>query len=157
MNSVAIQFAFEMLRASRKNVINLLKEYSIEEINRIPDGFSNNLVWNLGHLVVTQQLLCYSLAGVPPLVTTEQINAYRKGTKPTEFVDEAAFQELIELSEKCIQQTEIDFQNGILGAFPQPYMTSYGIELASSEKAILFCNAHEGLHYGYCLALRKMI
>jgi len=38
--------------------------YTLEQLNKIPEGFSNNLIWNIGHIIVTQQVLIYKLSNL---------------------------------------------------------------------------------------------
>jgi len=39
----------------------MITPFSLEQLNKIPEGFNNNLIWNIAHCVVTQQLLCYKV------------------------------------------------------------------------------------------------
>lgn len=149
-------YNFEVLKVTRNNMLKKFDGLSIEELNRIPQGFSNNLIWNFGHVIATQQILCYSLSGNRPLVSNEIIEAYRKGTKPEGFVSAEAYKELIKLSETTIQQMEKDYAAGLFKAY-QTYTTSYGTTLSDIQEAIIFNNVHEGLHYGYCIALKKAV
>lgn len=34
-------------------------KYNLEQLNKIPPRFSNNLIWNIGHLIIIQQALIY--------------------------------------------------------------------------------------------------
>jgi hypothetical protein len=149
-------YALEILKITRNNIQNTFDGLSIEELNRIPEGFNNNLIWNFGHVVATQQLLCYGLSGNKTFVSAEIIDAYRKGTKPTGFVSEETYKELIELSEAALNQMEKDYASSLFKEY-KSYATSYGTTLSDIEEAIMFNNVHEGLHFGYCIALKKVI
>jgi len=48
---------FDITRKSRKLLSQFLEDYTLEQLNAIPEGFSNNLIWNLVHIVVVQQML----------------------------------------------------------------------------------------------------
>ena len=48
----------EMLIAYRKTSLKVLSGLSMVALNTIPPGFNNNLIWNFGHVVVSQQTLC---------------------------------------------------------------------------------------------------
>ena len=56
---------FRIWETSRGLYKNFLDNYSLEQLNTIPSGMSNNLIWNLGHVVVSQQKLVYALSGLP--------------------------------------------------------------------------------------------
>ena len=69
---------FKIWETSRKIYLKLIESYSIEQLNKIPEGFSNNLIWNLGHIIVSQQGLVYRLSGLPVNVSEEITNKYKK-------------------------------------------------------------------------------
>ena len=51
---------------------------------------------------------------------------------------------------------ESDYSNTIFSNY-NSYTTSYNITLSSIEEAIQFNNVHDGLHFGYIMALKKVI
>jgi hypothetical protein len=133
-----------------------LENYTLEQLNAIPDGFSNNLIWNIAHIVVTQQLLVYKLSGLPTMVSDEMIEKYRKGTKPEHIVTQAEVDEIKSLLFATIDQTEVDFENKIFKNFDE-YPTSTGFVLKSAKDAMIFNNFHEGLHLGILMSIRKFV
>ena len=82
MSQLSTSYLFELLKATRKNILKTHEGLSIEQLNLTPEGFNNNLIWNFGHVIATQQILCYSLSGNKAFVSNDLIEAYRKGTKP---------------------------------------------------------------------------
>ena len=52
-----MQYHLDIIKQTRANIIKMTEAQSLEMLNQIPEGFNNNLVWNLGHVIVTQQLL----------------------------------------------------------------------------------------------------
>ena len=76
---------FEILLITRKNVLNSIKDLSIEALTKIPKGFNNNIIWNAAHNLATQQLLVYKLSGQSPVIPGELIDKYRKGTSAPAF------------------------------------------------------------------------
>ncbi len=148
--------AFDILRTSRSLVLKYTKDLSLAQLHTIPEGFSNNMIWNMAHLVVTQQLLHYKLAGLQCLVEDELIEKYRKGTAPSEELTQEEVDVLYELLEGLPETLAEDYASGIFEHYT-PYMTSTGFELKDIESAISFNNFHEGLHVGTLLALRKFV
>jgi len=51
----------EALRQTRHNLLKTVEAYTIDEMNVDPEGFNNSLLWNLGHVWVTQKMLHYGL------------------------------------------------------------------------------------------------
>ena len=151
-----MEFAFTVLRQTRENVLGVLDSHSLEELNTIPDGFSNNLIWNSTHIAVTQQLLVYGLSGLPLLIPAEVVTAYRKGTRPEGAVTAEEAEQVKAWLRELPDQTMSDIREGKFQQF-RSYDTSYGVALNSLEEAIAFNNSHEALHLGYMMSLRKAI
>ncbi|CAM4041687.1 DinB family protein [Flavobacterium branchiophilum] len=151
-----MQESFKITQTSRKILASILEQYTVEQLHKIPDGFSNNLIWNIGHVIVTEQLLVYKLSGLPMMVTDEMIEKYRKGTKPSEEITENEVKLLQELLFATINQTQKDFENDVFKNY-QEYPTSTGFVLQNVKDAIAFNNLHEGIHLGIILGLRKFI
>ena len=147
---------FEILLITRKNLLNSIKDLSIDELTKIPNGFNNNIIWNAGHNLATQQLLVYKLSGQSPVIPGELIEKYRKGTSAPKNVSENEINEIKGLlisSAKLMQQ---DYDSGLFTEYSE-YTASYNITLSSTEKAIAFNNVHEGFHFGYIMALKRAI
>jgi hypothetical protein len=147
---------FEVNRTSRKMLSSYFENYTLEQLNTIPEGFSNNLIWNLGHVVVTQQLLVYKLSGLPMAVSDAMVEKYRKGTKPEHDVTQEEADQLKALLFRTVDQLEADYNNGVFVNY-QEYPTSTGFVLQSAKGAIEFNNFHEGLHIGIMMSIRKFI
>jgi len=148
--------AFKVLHKSRELVLKRIEGLSLEQLHKIPDGFSNNIAWNVAHLVVTQQLLHYKLSGLDCLIAEDLIEKYRKGTVPTKEFTQEEFTEIKTLLASLPNTLEKDFNSGIFKTY-QEYRTSTGFVLTDIETAIQFNNFHEGLHLGVIMALTKLV
>ena len=148
---------FNLHLATRVKLLQYLEKLSIEKLSLIPNKFSNNILWNIAHCVATQQILCYKLSGLQPLVSDEFIDTYRKGTFPQggEPISEI-ITNLKEILISTQKQLKTDYHNGIFTSF-QPYATSYGFELMNIEDAIQFNNTHESMHLGVVIALNYFV
>ena len=151
-----MQQTFEITRISRKIVTQFLENYTLEQLNIIPDGFKNNLIWNIAHIVVTQQLLVYKFSGLPMMVSDELVQNYMKGTKPEHIATQSEINEIKILLSKAIDQTKEDFDNKIFKSY-QEYSTSTGFVIKNVEDAMVFNNFHEWLHIGIMMGLRKFL
>jgi len=147
---------FNILRITRNNILNSIEELSLEQLNKIPNGFGNNIIWNVAHVLVTQQLLVYKLSGVSPRISDELIDKYKKGTIASSDVSQQEIEEIKNLFIQTVDWLEEDYTNDVFNNYTE-YSTSYNITLNSTEDAILFNNVHEGLHFGYIMAMKKMV
>jgi len=150
-----MQKQFDILNATRNNVLNSIKDLSLAQLNTVPAGFKNSIAWNVAHLVVTQQLLCYKLSGLTLTLDTGFIDRYKKGSVASDLSQEeldTVKSQLVEFSKKL----EMDYKNDLFKSFNE-YPTSYNVTLNSVEDAIQFNNIHEGLHFGYIMAMKKFL
>lgn len=147
---------FKIWKVNRRLLLNFFDGYTLEQLNKIPEGFNNNLIWNLGHIVVVQQLLVYRGSNQPMAVSMEMVNKYKSGSKPTEPVTQEEVNQIKELMESLVAKTEEDYKNGIFTTYNE-FTTSTGFHLASVQDALEFNNYHEGMHLGYMMSMRKFI
>ena len=149
---------FNILKITRNNIKNLVSSCSLAELNTIPAGFNNNLIWNYGHIIVTQQLLCYGLSGVEMYTDNELVTKYRKGSRPSDVspVSQSELDQLNDLLTLTTENIELDYKAGKFKEYKE-YTTSYNMTLKSTEDAIRFNNVHESMHLGQCILIKKFI
>jgi len=149
---------FEFIINSRKAFIHLMDGLTLEQLNEIPDGFNNNIIWNFGHIVVSTQTLCYVRTGIWADTSAVKFNDfYRKDTRPTYTVSEQEVVELKILALESIAKIKEDYANGVFLNIA-PFATStYGVEMKSIEEILITTIGHDNLHYGYAWALKKLL
>lgn len=152
-----MDFIFEVLPNTRKYLKNVLENNSLEDLNKIPKGFNNNIFWNVAHLVVSHQVLVYKLSGLPLLVSEELVEKYKKGTKPEGPVTQAEVEEIKALLFAPIEKNKEDYYNGVFKEYQEYVVVTTGNTLRSVEDALQFTVFHEGLHIGYIQALSRAI
>ncbi|WP_350286523.1 DinB family protein [uncultured Croceitalea sp.] len=147
---------FTITTQNHKILYRYLTTVSLEKLTKTPEGFNNNIWWNIAHVVVTQQLLVYGRSGLPLNISLELVNKYRKGTFPDGEPEAKEISLIKELLINLPEKTKSDYEAGIFTSY-EPYMTSPKIPLNSVEDAIAFNVFHEGLHLGTVMALAKLI
>lgn len=153
---MTMKFPFEVYRQTRKNILFYLDDLDADQINEIPKGFSNNIIWNLGHIIVTQQLLFNVNAGIDINIPADWVEKYRKGTKPSGRASLDEFKQMKEVLVSLIDQAEVDYVSGLFSNYT-PYKTSYGVQISTIEDVIRFIYAHDGFHWGIIVALKKIV
>lgn len=150
------QARISLLTAARKNIAGLCARHSSEQLNLIPDGLNNNLIWNAGHVIATMELLTYGLAGLPTPSPRSFIDRYRKGSRPD---GPASAEDLAYINEQLM--ASVDRLNTDLESLDwsnyKTYTTSFGVTLGSIDDAMAFNNMHETLHLGTMLAISKLV
>jgi hypothetical protein len=147
---------FKIWETNRHIHLGFLDKYSLAQLNTTPPGFSNNLIWNIGHIIVSQQRLVYALSGLPMNVSDELFPLYKSGSKPTGVTTQAEVEELKSLLLPLVEQTKADFAEGKFTTY-NAMTTSTGFHLASIEDAVAFNNYHEAMHLGFMMNIRKFV
>ena len=151
-----MNFTNSIAQKNRIILKRFLEEIPLEDLNKVPEGFSNNIIWNIAHIVVIHQLLIYKLSGLPMHVSEEMVSKYKNKTKPEGYVTQDEVDEINGLLESLLLQTEKDITAGIFKTYMEYTVTS-GTTLTNVQEAFEFNSYHEGVHLGYILALRKAI
>jgi len=123
---------FEILRANRALILKIIENLSIEQLNKIPEGFKNSIAWNVGHLVITQQ------------------------STPHNDVTREEFEKIKEQLIILPGSFEEDYKAGIFTNY-KSYTTSANVTLNSINDGIEFNNFHEGIHLGVIMTLKKLV
>jgi hypothetical protein len=132
---------FEITGTSRKILEQILVSHTLEQLNKIPEGFKNNLIWNIGHIVVVQQMLVYKLSGLPMMVSDELVEKYKKGSQPEQMATQADVAELQSLLFETINQTRTDFNQNLFVNY-QEFTTMSGFTLKNAQDAMAFNYYH---------------
>lgn len=151
-----METTFKIWRKNRNFYLDFFENYSLEQLNKTPVGFSNNLIWNIGHIIVAQQGLIYKSSDLPGYLSQELFDLYKPGTKPTGKTSDNEIKELKELLISLIEKTETDFYKGEFKIYNER-TTSTGFHLGSLNEALEYNNYHEGLHLGLMMNIRKFI
>lgn len=151
-----MQNIFDITLQNRKLLYKFLKETPREQLLHIPQGYRNNIWWNIAHVVVTQQLLVYKLGGQEMRVDSALVEKFKKGTVPDGTATDAEIDQVTDLLFDTMVWVREDYGNGIFKAYNE-YTTSVNITLRNVEDAIQFNLYHEGLHLGAILALLKAV
>ncbi len=146
----------EITRSSRKVMLHFIESLSLEQLNTVPPGYNNNIIWNIGHCIVVHQMLVYKLSGLPMMISDEMVNKYKRGTRPEGAADQSEVDRIKTLLFSTIDKTREDISANIFQNY-QPFTTMSGFELRDAATAMEFNNYHEGVHTGVMMSLRKFI
>lgn len=147
---------FEIHKVTRENILKCVQDLSDEQLNKIPEGFNNNILWNMGHIVSSTQRLCYANSSLPLRVPENMPLIFGKGTNPKQWEAIPDVKSVKEYLVSTVTLLEQDCEDGIFHEY-KGYLTSYGFEIKNIHDAIAFCNVHEALHFGVILTLKKLV
>lgn len=151
-----MEIEFKTTKVSRQIFNSYFEKFSLEQLNKVPQGFNNNIIWNIGHIIVSQQMLVYLGSGNQPMISQEMINLYMRGTRPERDVTQEEADEIKNLLFTTIEKSEQDYSRGLFTSYTER-KTEFGFVLSSIEDAITFNNYHEGVHLGIMMGLKKFV
>jgi len=146
----------EIIKKVRTFLLEGIKDLNIEQLNKIPAGFNNNIIWNLGHMIAVQQGICYKRSGLQAMISDEFWEKYRSGSKLAGIVDEAEINYIKQLFFTSLDQLETDYAKNIFSGYTA-WTTRYDVEIASIDDAISFIPFHEGLHSGVIGTFKRLV
>lgn len=146
----------DTLKKVRVFLLESIKDLTTEQWNKIPEGFNNNIAWNLGHLIAAQQGMCYKRANLTPHITDEFWEQYRTGSKPDRYLSADEIAKIKSLFLNTMDELNADYNKQIFGNYTA-WSTRYGVEITSIEDALKFLPYHEGLHSGVIGAFKRLV
>lgn len=153
-----MQETFKFILQTRQKFIELIDSLSVDQLNNIPTGFNNNIIWNFGHIIVSTQTLVYTRTGIRPDTAWVKYNEdYKKDTKPTRFIEKVEIDELKAIAIASIEEIRNDYENGIFGTITSFATATYGYPMDTIEEVVALTSGHDNVHYGYALAQRRLV
>lgn len=145
-----------ILTSTRGFLIHTVKDLSTAQLNTVPAGFNNNIIWNMAHLVATFERIIYLRTGIAGSVESVFAEKYKNGTKPERPAGET---EISSVKDSLISQlSQFDADYSQLKEVPyEGWKTSAGFEITSMDIAIDYLAFHEGMHTGCIIALKHLV
>jgi hypothetical protein len=137
----------------RERTLQQLEMINEETADRMPQGYSNTLRWNLGHILTVQENLCFKLIGesfeLPEAFPAFFANGTRPGdwknTPPTlDTLKSLLIQQPLRIKQKLSLRLEERLEQHFKG-------------IDRLDGVIGFSLYHEGMHTGIMMGLRKAI
>jgi hypothetical protein len=147
----------ETLAYARDYMVKLIDGLSVEQLNTIPEGFRNNLIWNLTHVIAVQQAVFYQRSNVTPHVPETIITNYNNGTFPEAQVSAEQIAQVKAWAVDTAEQFRKDYEAGAFSGFQAFTISARNIPLNNIDDALGFILYHEGMHVGYMQALKRLV
>lgn len=146
----------EIIQKPRLQLLTIIEGLTIDQLNDIPAGIKNNMIWNIGHMIAAQQGICYMRAGLPLRVDESFFLTYKPGTQPERVYTVEDLDLIKDLLFSTLNQLEADLQTDMFSNYT-PFVTRYGFEITGINDAVSFLPFHEGLHIGTVVAMKKLV
>ena len=107
----------EYLKSQRANLLLQLEKLSNDELSFIPEGSNNNILWNLGHILVIPQHYFYVVNGYTAHVEQHYIQNYMTGSHPKATDISRELKEIKELLLPTADFLKDDYEKGLFNNF----------------------------------------
>lgn len=142
---------FNQLESYRSEILSVVDAVSIEDAEKIPAGFKNNIRWNLGHIYLDQYLWIQAVTKETTDVPENFNKWFGYGTSPANFTEETPsvteLKKLLRIQPAIIKET---YGERLEEEFPQTEMGMHTI-----EQVLIRTIFHEGMHLQTILDLKK--
>jgi len=141
----------ETLENNRKVLVDLTKALNEEQLNFIPRGHNNNIIWNMGHMLVVSESLLYKTSGSKPPLHGFDINRFGRNTRPDQVFNQS---QISEISEALLRTVAI-FNDTTSGMAATDRGTNEGFVL--TQDTLQFLLFHENIHYKTVIRLIRAV
>jgi hypothetical protein len=146
------------LYITRSITEDLLKNTPEHLLDIIPPGFHNNIRWNFGHIVYTQEKLVFALSGEELSLPPSFQENFAAGTKPSE--SGTGVPQIMEIATELTKQKDRIKEYAVTRfnqTLPKPFTNQMGITFNTFNDALLFSFYHEAVHVQAIKDLTKVI
>jgi hypothetical protein len=136
-----------------------IEQLTMEQLNKIPTGFNNNIIWNMAHMVSALQAICYKRAGLTITIDEKYVAPFLTNTKPEGIVGAEEIDAIKALLISTVDQLQHDYEKNIFNVYtPSPNILSlYNISLSNIDEALDFLLYHDGFHAGSISAIKHLV
>lgn len=141
---------------STMRTLGLLETLTNEEWFPQPDGFANNIAWNVGHVLLVRQNLIFRNSGMETGLEGLE-NMYKPGSSPADWENQPDPGHLLELYKTQSERLISAVSANAFADLSYPSFEIGGKPIKSLNDAATFNLWHEGLHGGVIMSLRDAI
>jgi hypothetical protein len=140
----------------RRFSLKYLESISPDEAQVQPEGFSNHLHWQLGHLLFTQGETLFTGCGFPSPFPGYK-DYFDKGTRPEDYDSLVPdWETLMAQARRHLESLPASVADRLDRPLVQPRKLM-NVAMATAGETLPFLIAHEGEHIGHLKRLRKAV
>lgn len=147
---------FKQIEAIRNLTIKAVEGISEQTLDIVPEGFNNNLRWNLGHIYLVQEKFAFHFSGEPVQLPESFERLFARGTKPADWKEEPP---TLEVLQEMLAEQPKRIRKALLGRLDEPvtppYTTGSGVQLSTIGEFLTFTLYHEGMHFDTIKLLKR--
>lgn len=149
------QTLIDIFTFARTGLLSAFEGLTLEQINRIPAGFNNNLAWQLGHVIAVDQACIYQRGGFDMMVEDTMYGVYGNGTKPEKDITQDELDALKKLALATVEKLKADLDSNLFETYKPHNIRN--LTFNTVDDVIAFILLHEGMHMTAAKALRDAV
>ncbi|WP_047152088.1 DinB family protein [Aneurinibacillus tyrosinisolvens] len=150
-------FLFKQLEFIRSRTLSAVEGVNENVIDAIPDGFNNNIRWNLGHLYLVSERFSFHFAQEPMELPGYFPDLFGGGTKPSEWnAQPPSMNELTQMLREQPGRIQAVLKNRLNEEVAKPFTTGSGLTLNTIGEFVNFTLYHEGMHFNTVNILKRL-
>lgn len=150
------RFECEILRASRTRLFNLIETTSYDILFRIPEGFNNNIIWQIGHCITSQQRHMYMRSGLPMYISKDFMESFKIGSSPATWKITPDVNVVKHLLIDTVNRLESDLESSLFVNY-EPFELPIGFQVKNHFQALQAAIYHEAEHSGMIFTYLKLL
>lgn len=154
--AVKYQALLDQMKEVRGYMLESVRGLSETQVLTVPEGFRNNILWNLGHAITDNCTMQYPPTGHAFPLPEEYLRWFAPGTSPADWTETPVLEDVLRAGAQMRDKLVEDCTAGRMEQFT-PMPLGDGVVLENIAYAIAHSNIHEGVHLGVILALRKLV
>lgn len=149
--------AIDKIIQFRHYLLGRISDLTPQQLNYIPAGHRNNIIWNLAHMTAVLQVLCYVRSGLAMTIDQTYYTPFLAGTSPEKEMTPDEIATIKSLFITTANQLADDYERGIFVDYSKVEKIEqvYHIQVTNIDDAIEYLLHHEGFHYG-CISSLKL-
>ncbi|WP_454801316.1 DinB family protein [Mucilaginibacter phyllosphaerae] len=143
------------LEENRKLLLNHTANLNEHQYNLVPPGYNNNIIWNMGHLLVVSENILYKDSPYHRPVQELIKPRFQRGSQPEDVVSD---DEILLIRHSLMQTAGFYIKTmGIGEAIEELGASSNSVVPLVSEERMQFLLFHEQIHYNRINRLMQLV
>lgn len=149
-------YLFHQIAFVRNQTVRAVQGLTEDALDRVPEGFNNNIRWNLGHIYQSQERFAFQFAGEPTELPDAFPRLFARGTKPADWNEEPPSGDmLLAMMARQPERIRQTLAGRLHEKAKEPFTTSTGLTLDTVGAFLTYTLYHEGMHYQAIALLKR--
>jgi hypothetical protein len=128
-----------------------------DQINLIPKGFNNSIIWNFGHILIVQEQLAVNFGKIKPQLPSVYLHYFGQHTDPSSWKDAPPrYSDILSFLKSQTKHIIESLGTRIDEKLTKPFNRN-GLSMHTIGELLIYSVYHEGVHIGTVNSMVKVI